>query len=293
MTISLSRSAGRARINPESSSLTAMRTAWKMRAKSGAPLRGPSTANRIDEIVSRREWSTVPTTDNLARQPRSTWFIGIGAQQGGQIDLVDGIEQPSRIEIGIGTHAHIQRCPFAEREAARRIIELMRGHAQVKQNPIEALGVRETGRLQIGIIAEQHTQLAGAFKVSETLARGCQRARITVNSGDPHPAREKRRRVTSTAERTIQHGPGVDQHGLDLGKQNGDMVCPGASIDGRANLGHAQSGNTLRRHMDERCNRLRTNGARQWPVMLADTAEQRQAKRSGTAMCTTQSAARM
>ena len=196
-------------------------------------------ANRVDEVIRGGEGSAFAPSHDLASDPGGTRLIGVRAQQGGEIDFVDGIEQLVGPDIGVAAHAHVEWSALAEGEAAGVIVELMRRHAEIEQDPIEALGGGEASAFEIGIVAKERTELTSAFVLTEAIARRGEGARIAIDAGHAHTALEERSRVTAATEGAVEDTRGAVEQRLDLGEQHGDVVGAHAPGGGSSDRAHA------------------------------------------------------
>jgi len=104
----------------------------------------------------------------------------------------------------------------------------VRGHPEVEQYAVKALGIGETGRRKIGIVAQQRAELPTAFEVHQALARSGQRARVAVDAGDTHATLEQGGRMATTTQGAVEDGVGVGQQRFHFGQQDGDVVGPRA-----------------------------------------------------------------
>ena len=234
-------------IHGDTNGLKDARKVW--RAAAGAEHR----ADGIDEIIGGRERAALPSPHDLAGHASRARFVGVGAQQCRQIDFVDRVQQLTRVGIGIRTHPHVERRALAEREAAGEIVELMRRHAEVEENAVEALVGRQSAGVERGIVGEQGAELSGAFKIAESLARGRERPRIAIDAGDTHTAFEKGGGVPTTTQGAIEDGRGAGEQRFDLGQEHWDVVganAPGWESTDRA---HALIEGLLGRVMLVRC----------------------------------------
>src|SRR5439155_17010608 len=106
-----------------------------------------------------------------------------------------------------GIQSHVERLVTLEREAALRLLELPRGHAEIQQNRARVLdaarggGVRETAEARV-------RQAHPVAEPGQTLARLGQRRGVRVQTEKTHRARagvQDRLGVTAHADRRIDH----------------------------------------------------------------------------------------
>ena len=207
-----SRSAGSARANPASSSLTAMRTAWNSRAKSGGPVRAPRrAADRADEVVARREGTVARRrTISRARRPaRGSSPYSRKMRASSSSSRV--AEQLRGARRGASrAHAHVERRALPEGEAARRVVDLMRGDAKVEQDAVEAKVGDGGDGVDRGVVSLDRRRSGRARRRRRVRARLRERVRVAIDADDRARRRlEQRRRVPAAAERAVEDERGA------------------------------------------------------------------------------------
>lgn len=141
-----SRNATSPRASPPISSFTAMRTAWKSRANSGAPAAAAEhRPDGPDEIVAGGERLPLTSMHHLAGEPPRLRLVPVLFE--------DARARPPRCRSGRRPRRTRRADPCAcragrrrEGEAARVLVELARRDAEVEEDAVEgAIGEREDG----------------------------------------------------------------------------------------------------------------------------------------------------
>ena len=243
-----SRSAGSARARPSSSSLTAMRTAWKRRAKSdGTAARAERAADGADEIVARAEGPRCAAADDLAREPARARLVAEVAEDAHELRLVGLVEQLAGAAARVvrASHAHVERRTLPEGEAARCVVDLMRGDAKVEQDPGEAKvgdrgdgvdrGVVRPGRRRTGRERPRSASRAPAA----ASASGSRSTPITL----PTPWSSSAARVAAATEGTVEDERRAAEQLDHLGGERRGMIVGvpgtrGALVEASRSVGH-------------------------------------------------------
>ncbi len=135
---SAAQASGSARSSCSSSSLTAIRSAWKLRLAGWPPANRARRRNgRLDRRPPAPGWSrSAPRarrrTMARAIAPRVA-LLAVLAQDAGQPALVPLVDDLGARSALVGVHAHVQRRVVAVGEAALARIDLKRGDAEVER----------------------------------------------------------------------------------------------------------------------------------------------------------------
>ena len=148
--------AGIARRSTASSSLTSIRSAWKVRLagwppvrRAGAGISAYSSSTRRAEVVNG---VVLALPDHgggdLAREP----LLAVLAEHPGQLLGRVGVEDVGGGRAGGAVHAHVERRVLGVGEAALADVELHRGDAEVEEDGVhgvEAELVEDVGKLVV------------------------------------------------------------------------------------------------------------------------------------------------
>ena len=139
--------AGSAASSWPSSSLTAMRMAWKTRL-AGCPAakragRRHRGGHDLDELVGRLAAARGARADDRAGDGPRVALLAVVAQQRREAALVPGVDHVGGGELVVGVHAHVQRGVVGVGEAALARVDLHRGHAEVE---VDEVGARRPRR---------------------------------------------------------------------------------------------------------------------------------------------------
>jgi hypothetical protein len=111
----------------------------EQRAKSDGPVRAPSAPRIAPTRSSLVRKGASRAANDLAREPTRARLVAVLAEDADELLVARRVEQlPALGARRRATHAHVERRAFPEREAARRVVDLMRGDAKVEQDPVEA-----------------------------------------------------------------------------------------------------------------------------------------------------------
>src|SRR6185437_11467596 len=123
----------------------------------------------------------------------------------GELALIRAVEQTRATRRGVGAHAHVERRAFPEGEAAQRIVELMRGDAEIEHDAIELLAGEGRDAPDVSEISNQRAKRSGVAIRMEAFRRRANRIRVAVDSGDARTASQQCLRVPATAQGTVQN----------------------------------------------------------------------------------------
>jgi len=106
----------------------------------GTCSRAERAADSADQIVARAERAVATTADDLAREAARARLISKLAEDALELPLVGLIEELAGAgdRVVRSAHSHVEGRTLPEGEAARRVVDLMRGDAKVEQDPGEA-----------------------------------------------------------------------------------------------------------------------------------------------------------
>ena len=166
-----------------------------------------------------------PRGDDRAGDAAALAFLAVVVEHVGDVFLARGVEEVGRA-LAVLAHAHVERALGREGEAARRLVELHRGDADVHRHAVDAgdPGFGERGdhlRKAPRVEHEARRLLAGLGP----LASGGNGVGIAVESVDRRPALEDRAGVSAGAERGVDNevaGPRVER-GDHLVEEDGDV----------------------------------------------------------------------
>ena len=236
--------AGTARRRTASSSLTSMRSAWKVRLagwppvrRAGAGISAYSSSTRGAEVVngvcSRRRTTA---RGDLARE----LLLAVLAQDAGQLLGLVGVEHVGGRRALGAVHAHVEGRVLGVGEAALAHVELHRGDTEVEQDGVdgaEAELVEHLGELVVdGVDAGEPVAEAG-----EPLAGQVEGGGVAVDADDPgqRAAGQHGLGVPAEAEGGIDHDgalvlQGGREEGHDPVQEDGDVCGAGhVSLAGR------------------------------------------------------------
>src|SRR5258708_5698937 len=164
----------------------------------------------------------------LARDlPREPSFAqGVGAPRGAlPVPLAEPLrERPSARWI----HAHVERPSLAEGEAARRIVELRRGDAEVHQRAVHLAEPEPVEhRARVAEVPVRDDDVAPR----QPLARRLERRRILIEAHHPRARLQERERMPAAAERSVE-----DQLPRRSGEQRNRLLPEDGAVDELAHL---------------------------------------------------------
>ena len=128
------------RSSAPNSSLTAMRSAWKVRVAGSMPWpRGRGTqrapARPVRSVVA--SGSASPRLDNAASDPATETLLAVLVNQVGEVAFVEATQQGAGRLALAGVEPHVERARLAETEAALRVVHLIGANAEVGQHAID------------------------------------------------------------------------------------------------------------------------------------------------------------
>ena len=102
---------------------------------------GHSVVEQLDESARGDERLALSLGDYPASNPVGVPLLAVGSQDSGQLGSRIGIEDLGRGQL-LASHPHVERGILSVGEPAFWIVDLERGDAEVKQNPLH-LGAAE------------------------------------------------------------------------------------------------------------------------------------------------------
>ena len=241
---SIRTAAGSAASSAPSSSLTAIRSAWKTRfAGWPSPKRaGVGIAVLIVSTSSpvRSNGRSIAAADDLPRDLPRVALLAVAAEDQRQLALVGLVDELPRRELGRRVHAHVERRVGRVREAALRPVELHRRDAEVEQDRVGLDVVRrELAEHERELAAQQPRADAGARRSRSKYVRTPGSRSIAISCPSPRRSSASRRewppapKVPSTtvspgwtarSSRTSSASTGTWSAAL-LCKTFGNMIC--------------------------------------------------------------------
>ena len=153
-TRSTSHASGSAASSWASSSLTAIRMAWKLRfagMAAGEPRgRRDRGGDRVDEL---ERGGQRPAADDLPGDPVRVALLAVLAQHAREPAAVPRVDELGGGQLLLGVHPHVERGVVGVREAALARVDLHRGHAEVEVGDVGAhalLGELPQAVLEVG-----------------------------------------------------------------------------------------------------------------------------------------------
>ena len=227
-----------ARANSPSSSLTAMRSAWKTRVAGCRPPGSARTspATRSASCARGLDAALAAFFDDGAGDGPGPPLLAVMKEDVGQLRLGGLVD-----EVGgappVPLHAHVERPVAAEREAALGLVELHRRHADVENDAVDALEAGSRGdRVERAEAAghENEPALRGRRE------RGAGRHGVGIAIDGDHAVGgvgvEKGRRIAAGPEGAVDEDAAARdlQRLADLRQEHGHVTGQSASGAGRA-----------------------------------------------------------
>ena len=169
-----------------SSSFTRMRSAWKLRVAGidAGSIRRQHAADDGGEARGRDDRGLGAGRDDGAGDAARGAFLAEFEQQIGKFAFRQRVDQIGRGRSA-AAHAHVQRAIAAEREAARRIVELERRHAEVQHHAVQRGDAALCQQFQhVAELAVDQVQAAGEARDQA----GAARDRLGIAIDRPHRA---------------------------------------------------------------------------------------------------------
>jgi hypothetical protein len=116
---------------------------------------------------------------------------------------------------------------------------LVRGDAKIEQNAVEASGAELGDCVEVGVVAQESAEAGGIFVFVQTRTGRGDRLRISIERRDSRALLEQQERVSTAAQRSVEHVRTSTQEVCDLRSENRRVVCARPPRLVRSQRGHS------------------------------------------------------
>ena len=197
--------------------------------------RGRHPRNHSGELQRRGEGLCLAVGDDGARDPARSALLAEMKQNVGDRRFIF-VAQDVGCRTAASSHAHVERRIEAQREAARRLVELHRRNADVEHDAVHSLSAEPFGDQVEFAKARFHKRKPAAGRSLKRFA-GPNSRRVAIERDHTRATIEERAGIATGAKRAIdieaatariERLDGLFQHDRDMAEPSGRGAHPGA-----------------------------------------------------------------